>query len=180
MESVHPHACGDDTSAARIPPAISGSPPRVWGRRDPPQRRRRQRRFTPTRVGTTWTTRWRRRSRTVHPHACGDDYSVTLAGSGYVGSPPRVWGRHHVAVGVRVGERFTPTRVGTTATPPEARRRNAVHPHACGDDGEPDHRLVAHHGSPPRVWGRPCDVSFAHGESRFTPTRVGTTTEGRK
>ena len=91
------------------------------------------------------------------------------------GSPPRAWGqrgrhfRHHSA------NRFTPTRVGTTPPgrlPADAR---TVHPHARGDN----HVVRASHhrgdGSPPRAWGQlrwRCHSSQA---SRFTPTRVGTT-----
>src|SRR6266545_1822074 len=72
--TVHPHACGDDRMEIIGDLRKVGSPPRVWGR--PPHRRSlsRDRRFTPTRVGTTngcASTNW---IITVHPHACGDDY----------------------------------------------------------------------------------------------------------
>src|SRR5262245_23971524 len=70
---VHPHACGDDNILHGGFCNFGGSPPRVWGRRitNPPPTCRR--RFTPTRVGTTWS-----RSSSNSPSR---------------GSPPRVWGR---------------------------------------------------------------------------------------
>ncbi len=73
----------------------------------------------------------------------------------YAGSPPRVWGRRAVAANQVVGQRFTPTRVGTTNAEVICLRHSSVHPHACGDD-----RRVA--------------VRVEH-HDRFTPTRVGTT-----
>ena len=91
------------------------------------------------------------------------------------GSPPRAWGRQVPAQGRRIGNRFTPTCVGTASPcrwmsgrlsvhPPRAwgRRRHSiacirprsVHPHVRGDGENPE---------------------FA-GEliKRFTPTCVGT------
>src|SRR6266508_4527753 len=53
LQTVHPHACGDDLILGRASRACDGSPPRVWGRRP-----RRRRRACPL---------------AVHPHACGDD-----------------------------------------------------------------------------------------------------------
>ena len=71
------------------------------------------------------------------------------------GSPPRVWGQRP-RLRVRSGaHRFTPTRVGTTATPSPTPPPPTVHPHACGDNA-----------GAASTTGRPL---------RFTPTRVGTT-----
>ena len=115
-------------------------------------------RFTPTRVGTTQDG--------VPVHRRGD------------GSPPHAWGRRRRKIGSGCDGRFTPTCVGTTGSgirlrellgsPPRAwgRRKasvaggpsSAVHPHARGDD------------SADRIFGA---------QSRFTPTRVGTTS-GRR
>ena len=50
--TVHPHACGDDASAATSARARGGSPPRVWGRLVSLGGRPGPGRFTPTRVGT--------------------------------------------------------------------------------------------------------------------------------
>src|SRR5690606_9864098 len=71
--------------------------------------------------------------------------------------------------------RFTPTRVGTTHCTAAALPRTAVHPHACGDNDDREARLPALGGSPPRVWGQPQPHARIAILSRFTPTRVGTT-----
>ena len=51
--AVHPHVCGDDRLAPRAEAISSGSPPRVWGRRQFPGKIAPRDRFTPTCVGTT-------------------------------------------------------------------------------------------------------------------------------
>ncbi len=159
--------------------ALYGSPPRLWGRRQSvPGDISEASRFTPTPVGTTKT--WPGRVEwptSVHPHACGDDASFCWAvATASSGSPPRLWGRRDArAQSLRVG-RFTPTPVGTTrrarigdvvwdGSPPRlwgrrhepgsSRPRLAVHPHACGDDGQSGkYREIITNGSPPRLWGR--------------------------
>jgi len=132
---VHPHACGDDaisynrlntngrftptrvgtTDISQVSPLhLCGSPPRVWGRLFPGLGKFRKSRFTPTRVGTTYSYPPLRSIRSVHPHACGDDYIDGSHKAADVGSPPRVWGRLGRGCFASPHIRFTPTRVGTT------------------------------------------------------------------
>ena len=178
--AVHPHACGDDRRGRRRPSRSRGSPPRVWGRRLRGGELAPARRFTPTRVGTTGRSPGRRRARTVHPHACGDDAPTAPSTTVVIGSPPRVWGRLRLATAVVRAQRFTPTRVGTTACVSARTATCTVHPHACGDDCRSCSRAASANGSPPRVWGRPARADPGHPDARFTPTRVGTTTASRE
>ena len=87
--------------------------------------------------------------------ACGDHRRLILASYEADGSPPRVWGPPPLPVSAHSSRRFTPTRVGTTAANPRTAGPATVHPHACGDHGDPDADRML--------------------DSRFTPTRVGTT-----
>ncbi len=152
---VHPHACGDDAWGNYMSSLMGGSPPRVWGRHTNGVRLSPKNRFTPTRVGTTGLEPSYSTFETVHPHACGDDESACQRSRRFRGSPPRVWGRPLRDERVKIGLRFTPTRVGTTLSHARQRKGHPVHPHACGDDV------------------RLADLSAL--EPRFTPTRVGTT-----
>ena len=110
------------------------------------------------------------------------------------GSPPREWGQHSSGSARRIRNRFTPTRVGTAASPRSPAVRCTVHPHASGDSdlmvafppcthGSPpasgdsyimvlttDYPL----GSPPREWGQRLPAAPERPAGRFTPTRVGT------
>ena len=94
----------------------------------------RDRRFTPTRVGTTVSDCDACSSPSVHPHPRGDngwtqslplplpvhphprgDNNPSMASlSQYVGSPPPAWGQRGWQDGDKAKGRFTPTRVGTT------------------------------------------------------------------
>ncbi len=84
--SVHPHVRGDDTDLARESVQAHGSPPRAWGRPTGRSRRERERRFTPTCVGTTRSSSRGPGRRAVHPHVRGDDTAsfpgITESGSG--------------------------------------------------------------------------------------------------
>src|SRR5208337_1857139 len=174
-QAVHPHARGDNAFANLFPFTIVGSPPRAWGQLLALDARRPCGRFTPTRVGTTWNSAAAERRYPVHPHARGDntfDCSTEPCSSG---SPPRAWGQHQVNRVPGASDRFTPTRVGTTA----ARHSNApattVHPHARGDNLVSPRAHPSPFGSPPRAWGQHMHGRFRMDAFRFTPTRVGTT-----
>jgi len=73
---VHPHARGDNFKLAFFIRCRSGSPPRAWGQRTLPVTTLTTPRFTPTRVGTTFSGNANRRELPVHPHARGDNFGV--------------------------------------------------------------------------------------------------------
>ena len=112
--SVHPHACGDNGKRRGKGDGSVGSPPRVWGQPIDRSALPRLSRFTPTRVGTTCSFRFRIGANPVHPHACGDNACQADERGGGNGSPPRVWGQPAHAQATLATQRFTPTRVGTT------------------------------------------------------------------
>src|SRR5690606_4922432 len=111
----------------------------------------------------------------VHPHARGDDSDPLCRRWRSIGTPPRAWGRRRFADVLERQLRYTPTRVGTT--PPHAIfcSTTSVHPHARGDDRSNNRRVASRIGTPPRAWGRPATGSQTSRDSRYTPTRVGTT-----
>ena len=166
---------GDDASFAGSGQPSCGSPPRAWGRHVVDVRNERDRRFTPTCVGTTRPQSRRRGARPVHPHVRGDDLLIGFLAADVRGSPPRAWGRHFESESGCRETRFTPTCVGTTTRKLTAWPWRSVHPHVRGDDARAVRIHGARGGSPPRAWGRlePLSVGFVVG--RFTPTCVGTT-----
>src|SRR5271157_1814418 len=132
--SVHPHARGDNINFRPGKIERGGSPPRAWGQHRPFAVDSRSGRFTPTRVGTTWSASLPRLPRAVHPHARGDNSLAATWRAAGTGSPPRAWGQPSLARRVCAGLRFTPTRVGTTPQKPAGRLVCTVHPHARGDN----------------------------------------------
>ena len=173
--SVHPHARGDNYAASLSICAGSGSPPRAWGQRRQSPHRVGQFRFTPTRVGTTKFGRATSRPSSVHPHARGDNFRRLRAELITIGSPPRAWGQRRIHAPKSSAFRFTPTRVGTTATGSRISRTLSVHPHARGDNNYGINQVYSEYGSPPRAWGQLLMLYLPTRKPRFTPTRVGTT-----
>ena len=152
--SVHPHACGENRRRLSHRPARCGSPPRVWGKRQPERDDDRHRGFTPTRVGKTCRLQGSGTLIAVHPHACGENQNIAIGPGDEVGSPPRVWGKHTLCAPHRECFRFTPTRVGKTDGAAQLAARFAVHPHACGENTSTQNFINFLCGSPPRVWGK--------------------------
>ena len=90
--AAHPHVRGEDCAASELRRLSSGSPPRAWGGRGQPLKRRVDQRLTPTCVGRTaaaWVTV---RVFMAHPHVRGEDLRTFLSWSVRAGSPPRAWG----------------------------------------------------------------------------------------
>ncbi len=73
-------------------------------------------------------------------------------------------------------QRFTPTRVGTSAARSTSSRAPSVHPHTRGDIQLPPILCVGCRGSPPHAWGHLKSLGHCFPPPRFTPTRVGTST----
>ena len=71
------------------------------------------------------------------------------------GSPPRGWGKRKA--------------------PADSKSRDAVHPHAGGENVAPSLICTAVFGSPPRGWGKRPQSEQSVVLVRFTPTRVGKT-----
>ena len=136
-------------------------------------------RFTPTRVGKTRYHAGAGGATPVHPHARGENRSYFFRCHGFIGSPPRAWGKRGVAVARWSGVRFTPTRVGKTMAGLAEGKSEPVHPHARGEnyDGSAGGRGAP--GSPPRAWGKPRSLIPDSSSPRFTPTRVGKTSPAR-
>src|SRR5579883_2030862 len=153
--AVHPHTRGDDIRTSLKSGGIIGSPPHAWGRLYGPRKDSPRQRFTPTRVGTTLALQECQFSCSVHPHTRGDDVARHQELRGHIGSPPHAWGRL--------------PQNGLTHS------RGSVHPHTRGDDGSPSASASSSFGSPPHAWGRRHWSFLQTLASRFTPTRVGTT-----
>ncbi len=176
--TVHPHACGDYSSAPITAEAPAGPSPRVWGLPARARPSRRHGRSIPTRVGTTRPMRVYGATCAVHPHACGDYHGPVRPRDALSGPSPRVWGLPGGLLPPGPLRRSIPTRVGTTASRPPRRGGGAVHPHACGDYLPLRKARQKTFGPSPRVWGLRRSGPRCPGPRRSIPTRVGTTQSG--
>ena len=147
----------------------------MWGTRKPHGARRPQGRFIPTHVGNTARRSSSRKPAPVHPHACGEHLHSSVECRPADGSSPRMWGTPYDNNGQTPGGRFIPTHVGNTAGGEKSRRKEPVHPHACGEHKAlPSCRAVLR-GSSPRMWGTRALSTLSVIWPRFIPTHVGNT-----
>ena len=75
-QTVHPHACGENTVILVTKDGRRGSPPRLWGKRGSDHWKVLDIRFTPTLVGKTPKQLTARDELSVHPHACGENAAL--------------------------------------------------------------------------------------------------------
>ena len=172
--SVHPHGCGEHQAAGKMPLAVAGSSPRVWGTLFGRACLGGGPRFIPTGVGNTAICRPSPAPMPVHPHGCGE-HAVHMGKLALdAGSSPRVWGTHGQRRRRR-SPRFIPTGVGNTRAQSGDDSGTAVHPHGCGEHIILEGQNVTLRGSSPRVWGtHPADRADVS-RCRFIPTGVGNT-----
>ena len=113
-QKVHPHVCGENANATSATKGISGSPPRVWGKRVA---------FTSVEPMNP-----------VHPHVCGENFIPTPAPVSGRRFTPTCVGKTQFAVSRLEQVRFTPTCVGKTSTVRTYENVRSVHPHVCGEN----------------------------------------------
>ncbi len=151
--AVHPHACGEHLDPQSPANGEPGSSPRLWGtpvgRRDAVDAQR----FIPTPVGNTAAVIFPKASMSVHPHACGEHFSIPRLAPRRHGSSPRLWGTHAVGLKITDQARFIPTPVGNTPCSSRSKPAGPVHPHACGEHGRRRRHTQGRPGSSPRLWG---------------------------
>ncbi len=137
-----------------------GSSPRMWGTPSGRSRRLPGSRFIPTHVGNTRVGYLSVSGEPVHPHACGEHYSVIFIFKEIIGSSPRMWGTHITSDWRLKFYRFIPTHVGNTDGGNLISTLKPVHPHACGEHDNISVVDLKTFGSSPRMWGTR-DSSFS-------------------
>ena len=110
--TVHPHACGEQSMIMCGSSGNSGSSPRMWGTVVAVISPRSTERFIPTHVGNSITPSVAVAKLPVHPHACGEQFVISLNLKRRHGSSPRMWGTVHPDRRSASSRRFIPTHVG--------------------------------------------------------------------
>ena len=151
--SDHPHACGENLASGSASDSYDGPSPRVWGERTTGKSRFSLQRTIPTRVGRTQSKGRPHKGRPDHPHACGENKTMSDGLALTSGPSPRVWGERCRTRRPLVGFRTIPTRVGRTTSRQPIQHRDADHPHACGENRVPTCVVADSRGPSPRVWG---------------------------
>src|SRR5690606_16429037 len=153
--TVHPRACGGDSSTSTRRQQGYGPSPRVRGRRHPVVHIRDHTRSIPARAGETVRVAHNENYGEVHPRACGGDRGDDQGHRSGAGPSPRVRGRR---VLIYYGVKYTrsiPARAGETTPALRGSHSEWVHPRACGGDAQFLGDTLLKQGPSPRVRGRP-------------------------
>ncbi len=113
------------------------------------------------------------KTKSVHPHACGEHSAIKTARKATNGSSPRLWGALEGLARDLVIYRFIHTPVGSMSPPSASACMDSVHPHACGEHHSWASSSCCRNGSSPRLWGAFLVALPKGGARRFIPTPVG-------
>ena len=174
----HPRACGANAYAEAHSKNHTGSSPRVRGKLELGRIVLQSRRIIPARAGQTKRPIWPKPRRTDHPRACGANQEVLVLRASFLGSSPRVRGKHDCQTSRRSGYRIIPARAGQTRRGVRVSSTSPDHPRACGANSCSLSRLSSTSGSSPRVRGK-LRSRYRHAICyRIIPARAGQTLAG--
>ena len=171
----HPRVRGDDHVRRSLLILLTGTPPRVRGRRMDADALAPRVRNTPACAGTTVGVSPRCSPTGEHPRVRGDDNSLIRTSSRIIGTPPRARGRLDRGEVLAVEVRNTPACAGTTGSSASRRPPPAEHPRVRGDDAARGHTSARTDGTPPRARGRQPRLPQDLPDDRNTPACAGTT-----
>ena len=152
---------------------LSGSSPRVRGTASPGRRRISGSRFIPARAGNRLWLWLASIGYSVHPRACGEQSFPSWIAAPRTGSSPRVRGTDARLDAGRRGLRFIPARAGNRCRVCHRGSLDAVHPRACGEQGDAQEAQDPAQGSSPRVRGTAKRRHHDLRVVRFIPARAG-------
>ena len=151
----HPRVCGENITLSYRLRSLSGSPPRMRGKRFRVAAEGCRKRITPAYAGKTKPTCKPPSAKKDHPRVCGENYSVTALHRRVKGSPPRMRGKLSLIM---------PTVLNSED-----------HPRVCGENTASSLTAQNRIGSPPRMRGKRANKTAEVGVFRITPAYAGKT-----
>ena len=150
-----------------------GSPPRVRGKGESPEKGENGLRITPACAGKRWFSARYTSAFWDHPRVCGEKIGHALALRRLLGSPPRVRGKVRNARIKYLNVRITPACAGKSMAwmPTSISRRD--HPRVCGEKWCLGMHCMCDRGSPPRVRGKVQFSRLRDFHGRITPACAG-------
>ena len=171
----HPRACGANSFRSSSHGLLSGSSPRVRGKRYGGTQEEMKRRIIPARAGQTAMPRSHPLPSSDHPRACGANPSAVTFASARFGSSPRVRGKPGRIRWRKLDRRIIPARAGQTSRFARSSVQKPDHPRACGANFADDQAKVCFDGSSPRVRGKLFQAADSARVGRIIPARAGQT-----
>ena len=171
----HPRACGENSSSSPRPSFMSGSPPRMRGKRQRHRRACRGKGITPAHAGKTATHGIKSAAFSDHPRACGENLTIRNIKAHIAGSPPRMRGKPISPETVSSSGWITPAHAGKTRGRQKLRIYSRDHPRVCGENLSSVMVAMGVGGSPPRVRGKPRSRLCCLRTPGITPACAGKT-----
>ena len=130
----HPRACGENLPIEYNAVPVIGSPPRMRGKLIEAKSFVDGIRITPAHAGKTLCATIILRGTWDHPRACGENSLYRFLSELYLGSPPRMRGKHSAAFNTTDYKRITPAHAGKTDSQKPITPEQKDHPRACGEN----------------------------------------------
>ena len=113
-QGAHPRACGENGRVTRSESCISGSSPRMRGKRNPYSRRPKQSGLIPAHAGKTIVISYATSKSRAHPRACGENLPSTIGPTMKTGSSPRMRGKQNILNLSKAFSGLIPAHAGKT------------------------------------------------------------------
>ena len=150
----HPRACGANGGLPMAFSWLTGSSPRMRGKRVEPVCDGAEVRIIPAHAGQTAPNRQDACPCPDHPRACGANRRYGRFSTRPVGSSPRMRGKRPVHHRVHADLRIIPAHAGQTSSSPSICQQRPDHPRACGANQAAGLNAGILGGSSPRMRGK--------------------------
>ena len=168
-----PALAGNRLPVFSVPCCPSGSSPRLRGTGRICRQPRPDVRFIPALAGNRPPLSTSPLMYSVHPRACGEQWTIVPVCSISCGSSPRLRGTVHHRPKRQPCFRFIPALAGNSSRRPEGSLIRPVHPRACGEQTPAKPASNPAVGSSPRLRGTDTDVLGQGADTRFIPALAG-------
>ena len=172
---AHPRVCGENLGATHRNGKMTGSSPRVRGKRGAARGVVAGGGLIPACAGKTTTQRKANSLPTAHPRVCGENPGgVAQAPRGW-GSSPRVRGKQRPKTNRLQNIGLIPACAGKTLRVTARVYSSSAHPRVCGENTREARKLVKSSGSSPRVRGKHDTKARSLRRVRLIPACAGKT-----
>ena len=151
---AHPRVCGENAVEGALGVSGLGSSPRMRGKPSPLTRPWMNPRLIPAYAGKTMARARNSGLARAHPRVCGENRVRASLRLPWVGSSPRMRGKHAVREYSDPRGRLIPAYAGKTQVRKRACAISRAHPRVCGENPYSYNLRTPERGSSPRMRGK--------------------------
>ena len=173
---AHPRVCGENPAAEAMENLVTGSSPRVRGKRAASRVAKPVRGLIPACAGKTARNVIEEMNSGAHPRVCGENRVGRATRPGLPGSSPRVRGKLSRSRSITLLLGLIPACAGKTKRRYHRPVNSRAHPRVCGENGGAGGSPPRYPGSSPRVRGKRSTIDERVIKARLIPACAGKTT----